>query len=60
MTRAVLGGGLYLGVLALLALGIGTLLRSMVGATAVVVGLVFIPPGIVGALPASWEGTITL
>jgi ABC-2 type transport system permease protein len=30
-----------------------------VGATAVVVGLVFILPGVVGALPASWEDTIT-
>src|SRR6266511_1629650 len=48
-----LGAGLYLAVLGLLALGLGTLIRSTVGATAVVVGLVFVLPGIVGALPAS-------
>jgi ABC-2 type transport system permease protein len=59
VARAVVGAGLYLAVLSLLALGVGTLVRSTVGATAVVVGLVFILPGIVGALPASWEDTIT-
>ncbi len=59
VARSVLGAGLYLAMLGLLALGIGTLIRSTVGATAVVVGLVFILPGIVGALPSSWEYTIT-
>lgn len=44
VARAVLGAGLYLAALALLALGVGTLVRSTVGATAVVVGLVFILP----------------
>ena len=57
--RSVLGAGLYLAVLCLLALGLGTLVRSTVGATAVVVGLVFILPGIVGALPSSWETAVT-
>ncbi len=57
--RSVLGAGLYLAVLGLLALGLGTLIRSTVGATAIVVGLVFILPGIVGALPSSWERAVT-
>jgi ABC-2 type transport system permease protein len=57
--RSLLGAGLYLAVLALLALGLGVVVRSTVGATAVVTGLVFILPGIVGALPASWERTVT-
>ena len=57
--RPVLGAGLYLAALGLVALGIGTLLRSTVGATAVVVGLVFILPGIVGALPSAWEHAVT-
>jgi ABC-2 type transport system permease protein len=57
--RAVVGAGLYLAVLGLLALGLGTLIRSTVGAVAVVAGLVFILPGIVGALPASWEHAVT-
>jgi ABC-2 type transport system permease protein len=57
--RSVIGAGLYLAVLGLLALGLGTLIRSTVGATAVVVGLVFILPGIVGALPSTWETALT-
>jgi ABC-type transport system involved in multi-copper enzyme maturation permease subunit len=59
VVRSVLGVGLYLAVLGLLALGLGTLVRSTVAATAVVVGLVFILPGIVGALPSSWELAVT-
>jgi ABC-2 type transport system permease protein len=56
---SVLGAGLYLAVLALLALGVGTLVRSTVAATALVIGLVFILPGIVGALPSAWERAVT-
>src|SRR6266540_897961 len=57
--RSVVGAGLYLAVLGLLAVGLGTLIRSTVGATAVVVGLVFVLPGIVGALPSSWDEAVT-
>jgi ABC-2 type transport system permease protein len=59
VVRSVVGAGLYLAVLGLLALGLGTLVRSTVGATAVVTGLVFLLPGIVGALPSSWEHAVT-
>jgi ABC-2 type transport system permease protein len=58
VARSMLGAGLYLAMLGLLALGLGTLVRSTVGAVAVVVGLVFILPGIVGALPSSWETAV--
>src|SRR6266496_1031849 len=34
-------------------------IRATLAATAVVVGLVFILPGIVGALPSSWETAVT-
>src|SRR6266540_3040536 len=50
---------LAVAVLGLLAVGLGTLIRSTVGATAVVVGLVFVLPGIVGALPSSWDEAVT-
>src|SRR6266536_6207799 len=59
VVRSVLGAGLYLAVLGLLAVGLGTLIRSTVGATAVVVGLVFVLPGIVGALPSSLAEAVT-
>ncbi|MCU1429927.1 MAG: transporter permease [Actinomycetia bacterium] len=52
--RAVFGGGLYLAVLGLLALGIGVLIRHSAGAIAAVFGLLFVLPGIVLALPSSW------
>jgi len=57
--RAVIGAGLYLAVVGLLALGLGTLIRRTAGAIAVVVALMFILPGLVGALPSSWQITIT-
>jgi ABC-2 type transport system permease protein len=49
--RAVIGGGLYLAVLGLLALGLGTMIRHSAGAIATLFGLLFVLPGIAGALP---------
>ncbi len=43
--RAVIGGGLYLTVLGLLALGLGTLIRHSAGAIAALFGLVLVLPG---------------
>jgi ABC-2 type transport system permease protein len=51
----VLGAGLYLAVLGLLALGLGALIRSTAGAIVAVVGLVLILPVLVRGLPASWR-----
>jgi ABC-2 type transport system permease protein len=53
--RSVLGAGLYLAVLGLLALGLGALSRRTAGAIAAVVGLVLILPVLVQGLPASWR-----
>lgn len=53
--RAVIGAGLYLAVLAVLALALGTLIRSSVGTIAAVVTLMLVLPGIAGALPADWQ-----
>lgn len=57
--RAVVGAGLYLAVLGLLALGLGALIRHSAGAIAAVFGLVFVLPGIVAALPSSWDKAIS-
>lgn len=57
--RSVLGAGMYLAVLGLLALGIGALLRHSAGAIASLFGLIFVLPGLMGALPASWDRTIS-
>jgi ABC-type transport system involved in multi-copper enzyme maturation permease subunit len=57
--RAVIGAGLYLAVLGLLALGLGTLIRRTAGAVAAVVGLIIILPVLVQGLPPSWQSAIT-
>ncbi len=57
--RSVVGAGAYLAVLALLALGIGGLIRHSAGAIAAVFGLVFVLPGLVLALPSSWSNAIS-
>ncbi|HEV8277280.1 MAG TPA: hypothetical protein VGQ26_16525 [Streptosporangiaceae bacterium] len=56
--RSVAGAGLYLAVLALLAAGLGTLIRSTAGAVAAVAALVFVLPGLANVLPASWQDTV--
>ena len=57
--RSVTGTALYLTVLGLLALGIGTLIRRTAGAIAAVIGLIIIVPVLVQGLPQSWQSTIT-
>jgi ABC-2 type transport system permease protein len=51
--RAVVGGGLYLAVLGLLALGLATVIRHTAGAISAFVGVVLVLPLIVQALPTS-------
>jgi ABC-2 type transport system permease protein len=53
--RTVIGAGLYLALLAVLALALGALVRSGIAAIAVVVTLMLVLPGIVGALPGAWQ-----
>lgn len=57
--RTVVGVGLYLTVLGLLALGLGALLRRSAGAIAAVFGLVLVLPGLAAALPSSWQDVIS-
>lgn len=56
--RAVVGGGLYLTVLALLGLGLGTVLRTSAGAVAALFGLLFVPALLVDLLPSGWRTTL--
>ena len=57
--RGVIGTGLYLTVIGLLSLGLGTMIRRTAGAIAALVALVLILPGVVAALPSSWQNAIT-
>ncbi|WP_326718403.1 ABC transporter permease subunit [Streptomyces sp. NBC_00243] len=56
--RAVLGGGLYLGVLGLFGLGLGIVIRATAGAIAALFGMLFVPPILLGLLPNSWQETV--
>ncbi len=58
VTRAVLGGGLYLTVYGLLGFGLGVLLRSSAGAIATLLGVLFVPPLLLDLLPGSWKTTV--
>lgn len=53
--RAVVGAGLYIGVLALFALGLASILRHTAGAITALVAMVFIVPIVSNLLPDSWQ-----
>jgi ABC-type transport system involved in multi-copper enzyme maturation permease subunit len=56
--RAVLGAGVYLTFIALLGLGIATILRRTAGAIGALVGLVLVFPLLTQALPSPWNHNI--
>jgi ABC-type transport system involved in multi-copper enzyme maturation permease subunit len=56
--RAVIGGGLYLAVLGLLAVALGTIIRHSAGAIAALFGMLFVLPGIAAALPRATQDAI--
>jgi ABC-2 type transport system permease protein len=49
-----LGSALYLGLVALFALGVGTMLRSSAGGIATVVGVLLVLPLVLQMIPAEW------
>jgi ABC-2 type transport system permease protein len=57
--RAVIGGGLFLALVALLGLGCGFAVRSTGGALATLFGLLLVLPLLVQALPTSWQDDIS-
>ncbi|MFD0687006.1 ABC transporter permease subunit [Actinomadura fibrosa] len=56
--RAVIGGGVYLALIAILALAVGTLLRHTAGSIVVVFVLMFVLGIVGGFLPGSWGDTV--
>jgi ABC-2 type transport system permease protein len=57
--RAVIGGALYLSVLAMLGVGLGFLIRNTAGAIASLFGLLLVLPVLAQALPGHWAGSVT-
>ena len=58
VARAVAGAGLYLTVLGLFSLAIGTMIRHTAGAISTAIGVVFVLPILSGLLPGSWGAHI--
>ena len=56
--RAVIGAGLYAAVLGLLALAIGTIVRSAAAGIGILVALLYVLPGIAAALPSNLEHSV--
>jgi ABC-2 type transport system permease protein len=51
--RSLLGAGLYLGLVAVLGVGLGTLVRSTAGGIAILAGALLVVPGLIRLLPDS-------
>jgi len=54
----ILGSSLYLGMLALFALGVGTMLRSSAGGIATVLGIMLLLPTLLILIPVEWVGEL--
>jgi ABC-2 type transport system permease protein len=53
-----LGSALYLALIAVFALGVGTIIRSSAGGIAAVLGLVLLVPTVLQMIPAEWPGEV--
>ncbi|MHB8469469.1 MAG: ABC transporter permease [Gaiellaceae bacterium] len=59
VARTVLGGALYLTLLAVLALSIGAIIRNTAGGVAAFAALFFVIPPLMNVLPTSWNDAIS-
>jgi ABC-type transport system involved in multi-copper enzyme maturation permease subunit len=59
VARAVIGAALYLTVIAVLTLGLGTILRNTAGGIATFAAVFFVIPPLMNVLPASWNDAIS-
>ncbi|MFH9867274.1 ABC transporter permease [Streptomyces lydicus] len=59
VVRALLGGGLYLGLVGVLGTALGALLRSVAGGVSVLIGALMLIPGLISLLPSSWQDDIS-
>lgn len=57
--RVLLLSGVYLGLVAVLGVALGSLVRSSAGGIAILAGLLLIVPGLMMLLPDSWSETLT-
>jgi ABC-type transport system involved in multi-copper enzyme maturation permease subunit len=58
VVRALLGAGVYLGLVGVIGTALGVLLRSVAGGISVLVAALLLVPGLVSLLPSSWQGDV--
>jgi len=58
VVRALLGAGLYLGLVGVIGAALGVLLRSVAGGISVLVATLLLVPGLLSLLPSSWQNNI--
>jgi len=59
VVRSLLGVGVYLGLVGVIGVSLGTLLRSTAGGISALVGTFLLVPGLMSLLPKSWRTDIT-
>jgi ABC-2 type transport system permease protein len=59
VVRGLLGVGLYLGLVGVIGVALGTLLRSTAGGISALVGTFLLVPGLMSLLPKSWRADLT-
>jgi hypothetical protein len=59
VARSVLGGALYVTLVGIFALGIGSIVRNTAGGIATFAGIFFVIPPLLSILPASWNDAIS-
>ena len=59
VARAVFGGAVYLALLAVLTVALGTIVRNTAGGIAVFAAIFFVIPPLLNILPASWNNAIS-
>lgn len=59
VTRSVLGGAVYVMLVGIFALGIGSIVRNTAGGIATFAGIFFVIPPLMNLLPTNWNNAIT-
>jgi ABC-type transport system involved in multi-copper enzyme maturation permease subunit len=59
VVRGLLGVGVYLGLVGVIGVALGAVLRSIAGGISVLVGAFLLAPGLMSLLPTSWKSHVT-
>ncbi|MEU6405170.1 ABC transporter permease [Streptomyces sp. NPDC046985] len=59
VVRSLLGAGLYLGLVGVIGVALGALLRSVAGGVSTLIAALMLVPGLISLLPSSWQDDIS-